>query len=99
MERTTNDDRVKAKDALDVFRLLRAIPTEDLARRLDLVLASDEARAVATSATRQLEELFGQADSRGIELASQASARLIDPDELRLSSITLVHDLLAALGR
>ncbi|MEZ5250426.1 MAG: hypothetical protein R2713_14810 [Ilumatobacteraceae bacterium] len=32
-ERTSNDDRVRDKDALDVYRLLQAIPTDDLAAR------------------------------------------------------------------
>ena len=96
-ERTTNEDRVKDKDALDVFRILRAIPTQDLARRLALLRSSDEAGAVATSAVAQLRELFGQQTGKGIELAIHASSRLIDPDELTLSSISLTDDLIAAL--
>ena len=96
-ERTTNEDRVKDKDALDVFRILRAIPTQDLARRLVLLRSSDEAGAVAASAVAQLRELFGRRTGKGIELAIQASLRLIDPDELTLSSISLTDDLIAAL--
>ena len=96
-ERTTNEDRVKDKDALDVFRILRAIPTEDLARRLAVLRASTEARAVAESALPQLQELFGRRSGRGIQLAIQASVRFIDPDELALSSISLTDDLIAAL--
>lgn len=96
-ERTTNEDRVKAKDALDVFRILRAIPTHDLARRMALLRSSNEAGTVATSAVAQLQELFGQRSGKGIELAIQASSRLIDPDELTLSSISLTEDLVAAL--
>lgn len=96
-ERTTNEDRVKDKDALDVFRILRAIPTNDLVRRLRLLRASAEASAVAETAIRQIGELFGQRSSVGIDLAIRASARAIDPEELTLSSITLVADLLDAL--
>ena len=96
-ERTTNEDRVKDKDALDVFRILRAVPTADLARRLALLRASPEAATVAGSAVRQLDELFGQRSGKGIELAVKASARFIDPDELALSAVALVEDLVAAL--
>lgn len=96
-ERTTNEDRVKDKDALDVFRILRAIPTQDLARRMSLLRASNEAATVAESAISQLCELFGERSGRGIELAIQASALLIDPDELTLSSISLTDGLIAAL--
>ena len=96
-ERTTNEDSVKDKDALDVFRILRAIPTGDLARGLAVLRASTEAGAVAESALPQLQELFGRRSGRGIELAIQASVRFIDPDELALSSISLTDDLIAAL--
>ena len=80
-----------------MFRILRAIPTEDLARRLAVLRASTEARAVAESALPQLQELFGRRSGRGIQLAIQASVRFIDPDELALSSISLTDDLIAAL--
>ena len=45
-ERVANDDRIKDKDALDIFRVLRAVPTNDLSRRLQLMMASTAARAV-----------------------------------------------------
>ena len=62
-----------------------------------LLRSSNEAGTVATSAVAQLQELFGQRSGKGIELAIQASSRLIDPDELTLSSISLTEDLVAAL--
>jgi hypothetical protein len=96
-ERTTNDDRVKAKDALDVFRILRAISTPDLAQRLDRLRASEEAGSVTTTAITQLHELFGRRDGRGIELAIRATTPLVDPEELTLSSIALTDDLIAAI--
>lgn len=97
-ERTQNDDRVKAKDALDVFRILRAIPTSDLAGRLDALRTSKEAGTVTTSAISHLIDLFGQSEGAGITLAIQATTHFVDPDELTLSSIALTGDLLAELG-
>ena len=96
-ERTSHDDRVKAKDALDVFRILRAISTPDLATRLDRLRASEQAGSVTVAAITQLSELFGRRDGMGIQLAIQATTPFMDPEELRLSSIALTDDLIAAI--
>jgi hypothetical protein len=96
-ERTTNDDRVRDKDALDVYRLLQAIPTDDLAGRLARLRDSPEAGEVTDAAIEQLRVLFGARSGAGIELAVRATRTIIDPEELTLTLITLTGDLMSAL--
>ena len=97
-ERTTASDRVKAKDALDVVRILRAIDTDDLARDLKTLRNSTEAGAATEAAVGHLSELFGVATGAGVALALEASRLLVDPDELSLATVALTADLLDALG-
>jgi hypothetical protein len=96
-ERTQNDDRVKDKDALDVFRLLQSTPTIRLASRLAMLRDSLSAGPATTDAIGYLGELFGTPLGRGVQLAVRATANLIDEQELRLSLVTLTEDLLRAL--
>ncbi len=96
-ERTTNDDRVRDKDALDVYQLLQAIPTDDLAGRLARLRDSQEAGEVTAAAIDHLQLLFGARSGVGIELAVRATRAIIDPEELTLTLITLTGDLMGAL--
>ena len=96
-ERTSTDDRVRDKDALDVYRLLQAIPTADLAARLARLRDSQEAGEVTAAAIEQLQVLFGTRSGAGIELAVRATRAIIDREELTLTLITLTADLMEAL--
>lgn len=96
-ERTTNDDRVRDKDALDVYRLLQAIPTDDLAARLARLRDSREASDVTVEAIEHLRVLFGTRSGAGIGLAVRATRAIIDPEELTLTLVTLTADLMDAL--
>ncbi len=96
-ERTTIDDRVRDKDALDVYRILQAIPTVDLAGRISLMRDSQEAGEVTAAAIQHLQSLFGTPSGAGIELAVRATRAIIDPDELTLTLATLTSDLMSAL--
>lgn len=96
-ERTTNDDRVRDKDALDVYRLLQSIPTEDLAARLAGLRDSPEAGDVTAAAIQHLQVLFGTRTGAGIELAVRATRAIIDPEELTLTLVTLTADLMEAM--
>ncbi len=97
-ERTTASDRVKAKDALDVVRILRGIDTDDLARDLTMLRGSPEAGAAAEAAIEHLSELFGATTGAGVVLALEASRLLVDPDELSLATTALTLALLDTLG-
>ena len=97
-ERTEHDDRVKAKDALDIVRILRATSTADLERRLRRASPVSGSRCgVTIDAIEHLDSLFGRRDGRGLALAIQATDRLVDPEELAISTITLANDLRSAL--
>jgi hypothetical protein len=96
-ERTTNEDRIRDKDALDVYRLLQAIPTDDLASRLARLRDSPEAGEVTAAAIDHFRVLFGTRTGRGIELAVRATRAIIDPDELTVSLVALAADLMDRL--
>ena len=96
-ERVANDDRIKDKDALDIFRLLRVVPTEELTGRLRRLLESESAGPVTIEGLRLLQHLFGDIDGDGVRLARRASDRLIDPEELGISVVILTDELLSAL--
>lgn len=96
-ERQDTADRLGDKDALDVFRLLRAIPTEVLASRWRLLLADPISKAPADSSVDKLAELFGTRSALGTQMVVRATAPLEDPDVVTASSIALAEDLLRAL--
>jgi hypothetical protein len=91
--------RLDDKDALDILRLLQAIPTADLARTLRNLL--DE--AVATTVTREaltaLEELFSQARRPGVQMAVRAAGPLAAAEQIAESCAILTTDLLAAMSK
>ena len=66
--------RLKEKDALDVFRLLQAVETEDLVEGINLHLADEHAREVSLRGLRVLKE-HGSAESAQLPmLATRAAA-------------------------
>ena len=89
--------RLKDKDALDVLRLLRAIPVEGLAQGLrelgDSVLAGD----VTHEAIAHLQALFGETTSAGTVMVVRATERLEDPGVMAASCVALADDLVRAL--
>jgi hypothetical protein len=89
--------RLKDKDALDVLRLLRAIPVERLARELrelgDSALAGD----VTREAIEHLQALFGATSSSGAVMVVRATERLEDPNVMAESCVALTDDLIRAL--
>lgn len=98
-ERVHDPDRLVAKDALDVLRLLRAVPTAQLADGLRGLLDSDVARAVTTEALALAVELLARPDSPGPRMAAQAAGGLEDPDVVANSLATLWSDLSKELDR
>lgn len=90
--------RANDKDTLDVLRILRAIDTEDLARRLVSILEDDRSGTVGTRAMELLADLFGHRAAEGSLMASRAAGSIIDATEVQLSCEALAGDLLEALG-
>ncbi|MGH9161575.1 MAG: hypothetical protein ACRD2X_16530 [Vicinamibacteraceae bacterium] len=89
--------RLKDKNALDVLRLLRAIPVEVLARGLGELFGSPIAREVTAEACEQLRVLFGTTVALGIAMAVRATERLEDPAVVAESCVALSDELLDAL--
>ena len=90
--------RSNDKDALDVFRLLRGVPTEELAARMRTVLGDDRSRAAAERGLDMLRDLFGRAGD-GASMAARSLEGLADDAEVRMSCELLASDLFEALGR
>lgn len=96
-ERTRADDRVRDKDALDVFRLVQAIETRDLVDRLRRLEEHSLSAPVTREAIAALSRLFGTRDSAGTQMAIRAAGPLADSAIIAASITTLVGDLLAEL--
>ena len=89
--------RLKDKDALDVLRLLRAIPVERLARGLRELGDSTLAGDVTREAIEHLHALFGATSSSGTVMVVRATERLEDPSIMAASCVALADDLIRAL--
>jgi hypothetical protein len=76
------------KDALDVLRLLRAIPFDEMARGMRRLLASDLAVDVTRQAIEFADGLLGQPDDIGPRMAARArsAASRIPPSSQRHSA-------------
>ena len=96
-ERRESADRLADKDALDVFRILRAIPTGTLAASVDRLLGEDRSRDVTREAIDFLRELFGSPDAQGCQMAGRAVVPLENPEEIAAACSALATDLLASL--
>lgn len=97
MDRERDFDRRSDKDALDVYRLLRVVPTQDLSQRFRRLLADPLSRQVAETTHMQLPQLFGRVNSPGTQMAVRASHPLESGDVLAASVAALTQDLMAAL--
>jgi hypothetical protein len=95
-ERGEGTDRLEDKDALDVLRLLRAIPTADLERGLRRVARAELSAEVTREAIAYLAGLFSTAHAPGSTMAARAAAPLEDPETIAASSAALAGDLLSA---
>jgi hypothetical protein len=89
--------RLKDKDALDVFRLLRAIPIERLAQGLRELGGNALAGEVTREAISHLQGLFGTTSSAGTVMVVRATERLEDPTVMAASCAALSDDLLRSL--
>ena len=90
--------RLSDKDALDVYRLLRGISTDDLAARYRLILKDAIAGANGEVSLDLLKAQFGDRRASGVAMTLQAAENLLDPEETATSLVFLAQDLLDALG-
>lgn len=96
-ERTSTTGRAVDKDALDVYRLLRAVPTDTFVAAVERLLDHNLSQATTREATERLRELFGTEGSEGTLMAVRAATPLEDPDVLAASIVALTNDVLSPL--
>jgi len=89
--------RSSDKDALDLLRLLRAVPTADLVARFIKLLADPASDTATRRALALLGELFGHPAAVGSRMAARAVEALEDPETIAASCAALTRDLLGAL--
>ncbi len=97
LDRSTANDRLRDKDALDVFRLLRGTAAEDIVSRAATILSDRRSRATARSAFDALPTLFGNHDAEGIAMTIRATRGLMDASEVSQSLVVLTGELNQAL--
>jgi len=98
-ERQDNAKRLRDKDALDVFRLLRSIETAEIAERWTHLGADSRSRSVSNQAQAALGDLFTAPAALGCQMVLRATEGLEDPDEIARSCAILGGDLAAALTK
>jgi hypothetical protein len=96
----SDPSRLNDKDAHDVYRLLVAVDTEELARTLKMLLASDLASEATRVALDYFDDLFvGDPDTLGAHMAGRAETLLGDPATVADSVAALASDLAHSIGR
>lgn len=96
-ERVESPDRAVDKDALDVLRLLRAVPIETLVGALRRLAGEALSGDVTREAVGYLRDLFGRPTSPGSEMAARAASPLEDEDTIRESCTALASELLKTI--
>ncbi|MBM3146839.1 MAG: hypothetical protein FJ000_02980 [Actinobacteria bacterium] len=90
--------RLRDKDALDVYRLLRAVEPAAFSDGFERLLASDLAAESTISAVRDFEALFADPAGVGLDMTVRATETLIPEVEVRAALPLLARGLLRAAG-
>jgi hypothetical protein len=97
-ERQATPNRLVDKDAHDIYRLLVAVPTDDLARTIRELRSDDLAGPATEQAIVYLRELFANGPAAtGSAMAGRAETGVGDPETVANSVAFLAADLLSAL--
>lgn len=97
-ERVNTPDRLNDKDAHDIYRLLVATETPDLAETMQRLHADEISQVATTQALGYLEQLFATADALGATMAGRAEEGVGQPATVSASVSFLAQDLLSALA-
>ncbi len=97
LDRADDKDRISEKDALDVYRLLRAVSTEDLGRRFAVLLGDGLSRAVSERTLAELPRLFGSSTAAGSQMAVRAAGSVESGATIGASIALLTQDLVLQL--
>jgi hypothetical protein len=98
-ERQESANRLVDKDAYDVYRLLIAVPTQDLATSIVQLLTNGLAGDGTGTALDYLAQLFGADCGVGSVMAGRAEELVGDPAVVAAACAALAGDLLAAIER
>lgn len=94
-ERVATPHRSDDKDAHDLYRILRAIDTVELATAMDSLLADERSAEVTREAMASLQALFADGPaSLGAVMVGRAEGELGDPDAASLAASLLAAELL-----
>lgn len=96
-ERVGVPDRLVDKDALDILRLLRAVPTDGLAMALARLRTTEVSRTVTTEAIELGRELLADTNAAGVAMAVRAAGPAEDSEAIAASVVALWGDLVRAL--
>lgn len=99
MDRVDEADRRRDKDALDMYRLLRAFTTQNLTQRFRRLLSDPLSLEVSEIIREQLSHLFGRTNAIGTQMAVRAAYPLESGETLAASLAALTEDLLSELLR
>jgi hypothetical protein len=97
-ERVDTPDRLNDKDAHDIYRLLVATETPDLAESMQRLHAHEISQEATTHALGYLKQLFASAEALGATMAGRAEEGVGQPDTVSASVSFLAQDLLSALA-
>jgi hypothetical protein len=96
-ERVDTPGRREDKDALDILRLLQAVPTEVIADGVRTLLDEEISAEVTEEALSFLRDLFSEPSRPGCQMAARAAAPLEPEDTIAASCAFLTQDLLEAI--
>ena len=96
-ERVDTPGRREDKDALDILRLLQAVPTEVIADGVRTLLDEQISADVTEEALSFLRDLFSEPSRLGCQMAARAAAPLEPEDTIAASCAFLTQDLLQAI--
>jgi len=97
-ERADTPARLNDKDAHDIYRLLVATETPDLAETMQRLRAEEISQEATTRALGYLQQLFPSAGALGAMMAGRAEEGVGQPDTVSASVSFLAQDLLSALA-
>jgi hypothetical protein len=96
-DRRNSPRRQDDKDALDIYRLLQAIPLNVFAAGIGALQDESVSAEVTRDAMTHLSEMFGTIEADGCQMAARAVELLDNPDTVAASCAALAQDLLQAL--
>ena len=89
-----DDRRLSNKDAFDIFRLLQAVDTEELADEVNLLAGDPMAAEVTAEAMLGFRNLFGTPTAAGTQLVADHVAGIENRDFIVASSVALSEELI-----